>query len=64
MNSPRASSGVVHNLFYLLSENVFKMAAGIAVGIWSARYLGPENFGKLSYCLSFGIIITPFFVMG
>jgi O-antigen/teichoic acid export membrane protein len=29
------------------------MAVGLFVGVWVARYLGPEKFGLLSYAKSF-----------
>ena len=34
-------------------EQVLRMAVSLFVGIYVARYLGPERFGLLSYALSF-----------
>ncbi len=34
-------------------EKVLRMAVGLFVGIWVARYLGPEQYGLLSYAQSF-----------
>ena len=41
------------NTSWLLGEKVLRMAISLFVGIYVARYLGPERFGLLSYALSF-----------
>ena len=41
------------NTSWLLGERVLRMVASLFVGIYVARYLGPEGFGLLSYTLSF-----------
>jgi O-antigen/teichoic acid export membrane protein len=41
------------NTSWLLGERVLRMAFSLFVGIYVARYLGPERFGLLSYALSF-----------
>ena len=41
------------NTSWLLGERVFRMTISLFVGIYVARYLGPERFGLLSYALSF-----------
>jgi len=42
-----------YNTSWLLGERIFRMAVGLFVGIWIARYLGPEQFGLFSYVQSF-----------
>jgi len=44
---------VVGNATWQLGDNILRMAVGLVVGIWLARYLGPEQFGLLSYALAF-----------
>lgn len=34
---------------WLVGDRVFRMGVGLVVGVWVARYLGPERFGLLSY---------------
>lgn len=47
------------NTSWLLSEKIFRLAVSLFVGVWVARYLGPENFGLFSYAQSFvGLFIT------
>jgi O-antigen/teichoic acid export membrane protein len=41
------------NTSWLLAERALRMAVSLFVGIYVARYLGPERFGLLSYALSF-----------
>ena len=50
------------NTSWLFIEKILRMVVGLFVGIWVARYLGPEKFGLLSYAQSFvglfGVIAT------
>jgi len=41
------------NFNWLLAEKILRLAGGIVIGIWIARYLGPEQFGMLNYALAF-----------
>ena len=41
------------NTSWLLGERILRMAVSLLVGIYVARYLGPERFGLLSYALCF-----------
>ncbi len=44
---------VIHNTSWQFADNIVRMGIGLLVGIWLARYLGPEQFGLFSYALSF-----------
>jgi len=41
------------NTSWLLLEKILRIAVGLFIGVWMARYLGPEEFGIFSYTLSF-----------
>lgn len=41
------------NTSWLFAEKVLRMFVGLVVGVWVARYLGPEQFGLFSYAQSF-----------
>lgn len=43
----------VANAGWVFVDRIFRMAAGLVVGIWTARYLGPEQFGLLNYAAVF-----------
>jgi O-antigen/teichoic acid export membrane protein len=40
------------NSFWLFCDQLLRMAAGLLVGVWVTRYLGPENYGWFSYALA------------
>ena len=46
------------NTSWLLGERILRMAISLFVGIYVARYLGPERFGLLSYSLSFVLLFS------
>ncbi len=46
------------NTSWVLGERVLRMAVLLFVGIYVARYLGPERFGLLSYTLSFVLLFS------
>ena len=41
------------NTSWLFAEKILRMVVGLFVGIWAARYLGPEQFGLFSYAQAF-----------
>jgi len=41
------------NTGWLMLDKVLRMFLGLFVGVWVARYLGPENFGILNFAMSF-----------
>ncbi|MFC7299686.1 flippase [Herminiimonas aquatilis] len=46
------------NTSWMFAEQVLRMAAGLFVGIWVARYLGPEQYGVFSYAIAFVSIFS------
>ena len=47
-----------------MGEKILRMFMGLFVGIWVARYLGPEQFGLLSYAQSFVFLFTAIATLG
>jgi len=45
--------GILANSGWLLFDKVVRLALGVLVGAWVARYLGPESFGELSYAVAY-----------
>ncbi|MES2878116.1 MAG: flippase [Pseudomonadota bacterium] len=41
------------NTSWMFAEQILRMVAGLLVGIWVARYLGPTQFGVFSYAVAF-----------
>ena len=52
------------NTSWLLGERVLRMAVSLFVGIYVARYLGPERYGLLSYALCFVWLFSAFLDLG
>lgn len=42
----------IDNGSWLFADQLVRMAAGLLVGVWVARYLGPEQYGWLSYAVA------------
>ena len=47
---------IVENFSWLFFDKVLQYAVRLVVGIWLARYLGPEKYGIYSYALAFTAI--------
>lgn len=58
------NSQLVGNFIWLISHRFIKMILALIIGIFIARYLGPENYGILNYALSFVAIIAPLSTLG
>lgn len=44
---------IVDNIGWLFFDKILRMGVGLIVGVWIARYLGPEQFGLLSFATVF-----------
>lgn len=53
---------ILGNMGWLVGDRCLRLGAGLLVGVWVARYLGPEQFGSLSYAAAFvglfGVLAT------
>ncbi|MBP0017664.1 MAG: flippase [Cyanobacteria bacterium SBLK] len=51
---------IIANTTWLFGEKILQLFLGLFVGVWVARYLGPENFGLYNYVIAivslFGVI--------
>jgi len=52
------------NTLWLFGERILRIIVGLFVGIWIARYLGPEQFGLFSYVQSFVGLFTVIATLG
>ncbi len=48
----------------MFAEQMMRMVAGLLVGIWVARYLGPAQFGLFSYALAFTALFSSIAKLG
>ncbi len=49
---------------WLLAEKLVRMILNLLIGVWIARYLGPSDFGTLSYVQSIVVIFTTLASLG
>ncbi|MFZ2957919.1 MAG: flippase [Candidatus Ozemobacteraceae bacterium] len=53
---------IIGNTWWLFFDQIVRMCVGLLVGVWVARYLGPERYGILNYSLAlaslFGAVAT------
>jgi O-antigen/teichoic acid export membrane protein len=54
----------LNNSAWLFCDQALRMLAGLVVGVWIARYLGPERYGWLSYALSAVGLVSSFTSLG
>jgi O-antigen/teichoic acid export membrane protein len=44
---------IFDNIGWLFFDKILRMGVGLVVGVWIARYLGPKQFGLLSFATAF-----------
>jgi len=54
----------IKNFSWMMMENFIKVIIGLSVTIYVIRYLGPSDFGLLSYALSIVGILYPIATLG
>lgn len=52
------------NAYWLIIDKLIRIVGGLIVGVWLARYLGPQDFGVLSYGLAYIGFFTVFVNLG
>jgi PST family polysaccharide transporter len=52
------------NTGWLFGDRALRMGMGLVVGLWVARYLGPEQFGLLNYAQAFVALFTALATLG
>lgn len=55
---------VVANTGWQFADNIFRMGIGLIIGVWLARYLGPEKYGLLNYALALVFLFSPLATLG
>ncbi len=64
---PKSQPGLrklVGNTAWLLGDKVVRMGVALFVGVWVARYLGPEQFGLYNYALAIVGLFSVFATLG
>lgn len=54
----------LRNASWIIAEQIFQMGVSLVLGVISARYLGPSNYGALNYTASFVAFFTSMATLG
>lgn len=54
----------INNATWIIGQQIFQMLLQLVVGVLTARYLGPRNFGALNYTASFVTFFTSIATLG
>ena len=52
------------NFSWMMVDNLLKLIFGLTISIYLTRFLGPKDYGLLSYALSLTGILSPFATLG
>src|SRR3984893_1946511 len=55
---------VLTNVAWIFGDNILRTGVRVVLGVWIARYLGPEQFGLLSYAIALVSIFSVFVNLG
>lgn len=55
---------ILHNGGWLFFDKIFRMGVGMLLGVWIARYLGPDTYGKLNYVIAYIALVGSFTNLG
>jgi len=51
-------SNIAFNTMWMFADKIYGMGLSLLVGVWIARYLGPENYGIFGYATAFTAIFV------
>jgi PST family polysaccharide transporter len=55
---------ILSNSGWLFADKILRLGVGLFVGVWLARYLGPEQFGQFNYALAFVSLFSAIATLG
>lgn len=55
---------IMGNMGWLFVDRFVRMGMGLFVGVWVARYLGPDQFGSLNFALAFVALFSSATTLG
>lgn len=58
------SQKIIANTGWLFFDKIVRMGVGLFVGVWIARYLGPEQFGLFNYAAAFVSLFSSIATLG
>ena len=59
-----AKNKTIQNASWLICGRIVHIILSFVIGLLSARYLGPNNYGLISYATAYGTFFTSFCTLG
>lgn len=56
LDGRHALQKIVGNTGWLFADRILRMGVGLGVGVWVAKFLGPDQFGLFNYAVAFTAI--------
>ena len=57
-------SNVIKNSLWLILDKALRLLCGLFIGSWVARYLGAEQYGLMSFAVSYAAVFISFSMLG
>ncbi len=64
LESRHGLQAILANTGWLFADKILRMGVGLFVGVWIARYLGPEQFGLWNFAMAFAALFGAFATLG
>ena len=55
---------ILSNSGWLFLDKLVRIGIGLVVGVWLARYLGPQRFGQFNFAIAFAVLFSPIAILG
>ena len=55
---------LLHNTTWMMINQIFQLAVSFFVGVATVRYLGPSNYGEITYIASYVSFFSSFTYLG
>ena len=64
LNNRPLLQAILSNSGWLLGDKLVRIGIGLVVGVWLARYLGPQRFGQFNFAIAFVALFSPIAILG
>ena len=64
LKSRHGLQAIIANTGWLFADKILRMGVGLFVGVWIARYLGPEQFGLWNFAMAFAALFGALATLG
>jgi PST family polysaccharide transporter len=55
---------LIGNTGWLFADRILRMAVGLVVGVWTARFLGPDQYGLFNFASAFVVLFSILATLG